>query len=77
MLGGAHHSPVLAAEHLLAALRYARKDGRKIEVISRNWSFATRREIQRLLTAKGLYKGLAHGFFNDGTRRALMAAAEL
>ena len=74
---GVVHSPALAAEHLLAALRYAKKDGRKIEVVSRSWSYATRRELQKQLAAKGLYKGLAHGFINDATRKALVAAAEL
>lgn len=74
---GVARSPVLAASHLLTALKYAAKDGRKIEVVSRSWSFATRREIQKQLAAKGLYKGFAHGFFNDATRKALVAAAEL
>jgi peptidoglycan hydrolase-like protein with peptidoglycan-binding domain len=35
------------------------------------WTYATRREIQRRLTAKGLYSGPAHGFFDARTRRAL------
>jgi uncharacterized protein len=73
---GVARSPVLAAGHILAALRYAEKDGRKIDLVARTWSFATRREIQRQLAAKGLYKGLAHGFFNDSTRKALAAAAK-
>ena len=74
---GVARNPVLAAEHLLAAQRYAHRDGRKIDVVSRAWSFATRREFQKQLAAKKLYKGIAHGFFNDATRKALVAAAEM
>ncbi len=73
---GVARSPRLAAEHLIMALKAANRDGRKIEVVSRAWSFATKRELQRMLAGKGLYKGAVHGFFNEATRKALVAAAE-
>ena len=65
-----------AAAQILAALRYANKDGRHIEIVAHSWSFATRRQLQRELAQKGLYKGFAHGFFNDETRRALADAEQ-
>ena len=73
---GVARSPKLAAEHLILALKAGHRDGRKIEVVSRAWTFATKRELQRQLAGKGLYGGTIHGFFNDATRKALMAAAE-
>ena len=65
-----------AAAQILAALRFANKDGRHIEIVARSWTFATRRQLQRELAEKGLYKGFAHGFFNEETRRALAAAEQ-
>ena len=73
---GVARDPKQAATQILAALRYANREGRHIEIAARLWSFATRRQLQRELTAKGLYKGFAHGFFNDATRKALAAAEQ-
>lgn len=72
---GVGRSSKLAAEHLLLALRSARREGRKIDILSGSWTFATRRELQRQLAGRGLYKGMIHGFMNEATRKALVAAA--
>lgn len=69
---GVARDPKLAAQYLLAAFKAGEKQARA-DVLERpdTWTFATRREIQRQLAAKGLYAGQAHGFFNSQTRRAL------
>jgi TPR repeat protein len=73
---GVARNPKLAADHLLRALQAAKHEGSSIRVAPGTWTLATRRETQKLLAAKGLYKGMAHGFFNRATRTALAAAAE-
>ena len=73
---GVTRSPKLAAEYIILAQKAAHRDGRKIDAGSRSWTFATKRELQRQLAGKGLYKGTIHGFFNDATRKALLAVAE-
>lgn len=65
-----------AATHLLAALKSAHRDGRRLDVARRSWTFATKRALQRQLAAKGLYQGMIHGFFDSETRRALVQVAE-
>ena len=72
---GVARNPGLAAENLLNAMKAARNENRKLEMTAGSWSFATRREVQRLLVKKGLYNGVVHGFFNRATRQALAAAA--
>ncbi len=73
---GVARRPKKAAEHYIEALRAAKREGRILEVPARIWTFATRRELQRLLTAKGVYRGAIHGFFNAETRNALIAIAQ-
>ncbi len=65
-----------AAEYVLQALQAGHKEGRAIDVTKLGWSFATRRQIQKDLAEQGLYGGMFHGFFNDETRKALVAVAE-
>ena len=69
----------LAAQYLIASYKAGNKDPwldlrRRPDV----WSFATKREIQRQLTAAGLYDGHVNGFINARTRAALdrLASAE-
>lgn len=45
------------------------RDGRTLDVTTFNWSYATRRAIQKELTRQGLYAGMQHGLFNAATRR--------
>ncbi|MGQ0673460.1 MAG: caspase family protein [Hyphomicrobium sp.] len=69
---GVARNPKRAAELLLKA--FAAGDSRaRADILDRHetWSFTTRREIQRRLTDKGLYRGPAHGFFDARTRQAL------
>lgn len=68
--------PVLAARSIIKAAQSGDRDGRTLDVAAFSWSFATRREIQKELTEKGLYSGMAHGFFTAATRQALMAVAQ-
>lgn len=65
-----------AAGYVLQALQAGHKEGRAIDVTKLGWSFATRRQIQKDLAEQGLYAGMFHGFFNDETRKALVAVAE-
>jgi TPR repeat protein len=65
-----------AAQYLLKAVQASHKEGRKIDVASLGLTFATRRQIQKQLAAQGLYGGIFHGFFNEETRKALVAVAE-
>lgn len=73
---GVARDPARAAEHLLAALA-AGHDGAERDALHRatTWSHATRREIQRRLAARGLYRGQAHGVFNASTKEALRRVA--
>ena len=73
---GVARYPKQAAAYYIEALRAARREGRILEVPARIWTFATRRELQRLLAARGIYRGGIHGFFNAETRKALIAIAE-
>ena len=73
---GVQRRPKQAAERYIEALRASNRDGRVLDVPSRTWTFATRRELQRLLAAKGVYRGGIHGFFNAETRKALVAIAQ-
>ena len=68
--------PDLAAEHLLAALAGGHKDAES-ELLRQPgaWSYATRRAIQRQLAKRGLYRGAAHGIFNQSTKSALRKVA--
>ncbi len=69
---GVAKSPALAARHLLASYKAGNKETRlDIRTRSLAWSFATRRELQRLLSAQGLYTGTAHGILDARTRTAL------
>lgn len=74
---GVARSPEQAAEYLLSALAagnaQAKRDIRRRGAV---WSFATKREVQRKLTARGLYTGRPHGFFNRDTRAALDRLAQ-
>ncbi len=73
---GVARLPKKAAEHYIAALTSSGREGRTIDVPSTTWTLATRRELQRLLAAKGMYRGGIHGFFNAETRKALVAVAQ-
>lgn len=69
---GVERNAVQAATYLLASYKAGNKDARlDVRLKSLAWSFATRREIQRQLTAQGLYAGPAHGVFDVTTRKAL------
>lgn len=65
-----------AARYVIKAAQSGDRDGRTLDVTAFNWSFATRRAIQKELTKQGLYAGLSHGFFNAATRQALLAVAQ-
>lgn len=67
---------VQAARYVIKAAQSGERDGRTLDVTSYSWSFATRRAIQKELTAQGLYAGMSHGFFNTATRQALLAIAQ-
>lgn len=71
---GVARSHQRAAEMLLQSIATA---GSESAGISRpgSWSLGTRREIQRQLTRRGLYKGPAHGAINLATRSALRKLA--
>lgn len=73
---GVARDPDLAAEHLLAALAGGHKDAES-ELLRQPgaWSYATRRAIQRQLAKRGLYRGAAHGIFNQSTKSALRKVA--
>ncbi len=73
---GVARLPKKAAEHYIAALKSSGLEGRTFDVPSTTWTLATRRELQRLLAAKGIYRGVIHGFFNAETRKALVAVAQ-
>jgi uncharacterized protein len=73
---GVARRPKQAAAHYIEALKASNREGRTLEVPARIWSFATRRELQRLLAAQGMYRGAIHGFFNAETRQALTAIAQ-
>lgn len=64
-----------AAERFLTAVRAKKPAADSLDELMRGWSYTTRREIQRLLKSRGHYEGLAHGFFNAATRKALIASA--
>lgn len=64
-----------AAEFALKAVQAGHREGRVIDAGNQSWTFATRRQIQKQLAAKGLYDGGIHGFFNSATRQALTAVA--
>jgi TPR repeat protein len=69
---GVERNAAEAARLLLASYKAGNKDARlDVRVKSLAWSFATRREIQRQLTSRGLYAGPAHGVVDVPTRRAL------
>lgn len=73
---GVARNPDLAAEHLLAALAGGHKDAEN-ELLRQPgaWSYSTRRAIQRNLAKRGLYRGAAHGIFNQSTKSALRKVA--
>ncbi len=73
---GVSRSSARAAELALKAVQAGHKEGRYIDLTNQGWSFATRRQIQKQLAAKGLYDGGIHGFFNSATRQALTAVAQ-
>ncbi len=73
---GVTRSSARAAELALKAVQAGHKEGRFIDITNQGWTFATRRQIQKQLAAKGLYDGGIHGFFNSATRQALTAVAE-
>ncbi len=73
---GVARRPKQAAAHYIEALKASRREGRNLDVPARIWTFATRRELQRLLAAQGIYRGGIHGFFNAETRKALVAIAQ-
>jgi TPR repeat protein len=73
---GVTRQPKQAAAHYIEALRAAKREGRILDVPATVWSFSTRRELQRLLAAKGVYRGGIHGFFNAETHKALTAIAQ-
>lgn len=73
---GVARNPERAAANLLAALAAGHDEaGRDALQRSSVWSYATRREIQRQLAAKGLYRGQANGVFNASTKDALRSVA--
>lgn len=72
---GVGKNPKLAASYFLDAVKSKKPSSDAVDEVLRGWSFATRREIQRQLAARGLYNGLVHGFFNAATRRAVLASA--
>ncbi len=73
---GVARRPKQAAAHYIEALKASSREGRTLDVPARIWTFATRRELQRLLAARGIYRGAIHGFFNAETRKALVAIAQ-
>lgn len=73
---GVARRPKQAAARYIEALKASRREGRNLDVPARIWTFATRRELQRLLAAQGIYRGGIHGFFNAETRKALVAIAQ-
>ncbi len=74
---GVARSSSRAADLLLKAFRKG-DPAAKRDLLERpdTWSFSTRRAVQRRLARKGLYRGRAHGFFNDATRKALQRLAD-
>lgn len=69
---GVARNAARAAELLLAAYKSGHKEAAAdLKSRSGNWSFATRREIQRRLAELGLYSGYTHGLFDRRTREAL------
>lgn len=69
-------SPARAAELALKAVQSGHKDGRFFDISRQGFTYATRREIQKQLAARGLYDGGIHGFFNSATLQALTAVAQ-
>ncbi len=65
-----------AADYLLASYKAGHRDAR-VDLLGRPeaLSSATRREIQKLLTAAGVYHGRVTGYFDPVTRRAIEAYA--
>lgn len=61
---------------IISAVENAAHDGSTIEIFRRHWSFATKRELQKVLAAKGLYRGLKFGFIGESTRQALDRLAQ-
>ncbi len=65
-----------AAELFLAALAAGDKQARDdVRLKRRHWTYWTKRQMQRQLTARGLYDGYVHGFMDGRTRIALEALA--
>lgn len=73
---GVAADPKRAAEHYLRSLQAEYDEGHVPDIPGGSWRLATRREIQRQLTARGLYSGFAHGFFNKATLQALVVASQ-
>lgn len=65
-----------AAQFYLKSLRADYGGGHVPEIPGSALSLATRREVQRQLAARGLYRGFAHGFFNRATLQALVVASQ-
>ncbi len=69
---GVARNPPRAADLLLAAYKAGNEQARAdVQRRPESWSYATRRQVQRLLAEKGLYAGRAHGYFDRTTRQAL------
>ncbi len=69
---GVARSPALAAELLLRAYHGGDPQARSdLQNRPETWSVATRRELQRKLTARGLYDGRVTGVMDARTRTAL------
>lgn len=68
--------PKRAAGLIVEAITAVSRTGTTQDIFRRRWSFATKRELQKTLAARGFYSGLKHGFMDSGTRRALMRLAE-
>ncbi len=73
---GVARDPKSAAQFLLASYKAGHKDAR-MDLLARPeaWSITTRKEIQRQLSAAGIYSGRASGYFDMTTRRAIEAYA--
>ncbi len=69
---GLPRNPVKAAINFIAAIEGGNNQALEdVKSRRRKWNFSTKRQMQRLLGARGLYNGYVHGFFDKRTRRAL------
>lgn len=74
---GIARDPKRAAQYYLKSVQAGYSDSlQDVREKRRRWRFSTKREMQKLLSEMGHYKGFVHGFLDRRTRRALIALAE-